>query len=41
MLTGKMEEDLMCPWEPLKILKPGGRQSGRELRSGKITLVIM
>ena len=40
VLTGKMEEDLMCPWEPLKVLKPGGGLSGPELHSRKITLVI-
>lgn len=40
MLTGKMEEDLTCPWEPLKVLKPGGGVSGPELHSRKITLAI-
>ena len=40
MLTGKMEEDLTCPWEPLKVLKPGGGVSGPELHPRKITLAI-
>ena len=41
VLTGKTEEDLMCSWEPLKVLKPGGGLPGPELHSRKITLVIM